>query len=670
MRRYISYFSFFVILISSLFVGCADDTDKYDAVTDGSTWEIISTSELKVPGAVLAVGTGSAIVGADNEYIYKTTNSGLGWSSQILTPSSVRSAFDLYKAGNRIIMCGEMGMIYASTDNGATWTNTSTPQLTTARADLYDIIYPADLSNNPLFISGEKGYLMKSTNQGASWNYCPLNICRRYTNFPVVDTLGDTTWVDTTICMNQAVINFSGGFARNANIVYVLGDSLNTDSEFYIFRSTNGGANWRMIKVALSGYFKDCYMNTDTSGFIIGRSGAIYNIVVRETTATTTYITALGSGYDLNEMEFIDANTGWVVGDGGAIAKTTNAGVNWRRMDIDITGSINDVSFYSATEGWVVGNDASRGTAAIKYTSDGGNTWKFRSYGLGLSLSAVHFVSPTEGWIVGKSGRIAHTTDGGNMWIHQDANTSRTFQDVFFTDNQRGWAVGFSTNTPIDTFMTILYTTDGGEHWTALDGVRGQRLNKVHFVNNQTGWAIGNNGLIIRTSDGGLTWTTQNSNTTAELFGLSVIDANKAFVVGQYGTIIRTTDAGATWTQQNSGTNQTLTGVSFVNATTGYACGSLGTVLKTTDGGANWRALTLPRHSSSVFKTIAFVNSEVGWIAGTFGYILHTCDGGETWYRQLEGFSEDALNDIHILDARHAWIVGDNSVFLKLIPGN
>ena len=63
---------------------------------------------------------------------------------------------------------------------------------------------------------------------------------------------------------------------------------------------------------------------------------------------------------------------------------------------------------------------------------------------------------------------------------------------------------------------------------------------------------------------------------------------------------------------------------------------------------------------------MAFIDAEIGWIAGMFGYIMHTVDGGETWYRQKEGFSEETLNEISILDANHAWIVGNNSIVLEL----
>jgi len=659
-----------LILIATsmlIFNGCTDD-DGIDVPTDGSYWTIMSTEELNVPGAVYPLGHNHAIVGADNEYVYTTTDGGHSWSSISIDPATGRSATDIYFTSARGIMAGERGMLYTTDDDGASWENAASAQLTTDEADLFDIIYPATGEDNPLFIAGAQGYLLRSTDLGVSWEELQMEIWHRDSMFPIIDSLGDTIdIVDTILYATQEMMGFYGGYAVDQNLAYIMCDTFPTDEEMYVFRTTDGGDNWEMLVMSTTGSAKyyDCYFCSDTTGLIFGESGTIHSIEIAGSTVTHSFVSTMEPGQDIKEAQFINSDIGWVVGANGAIAKSTNAGANWARLDVDITGDINDIAFLDLDEGWIVGNDESRGTGAIKSTTDGGATWLFRSYGLGLSLYGLHFIDSEEGWIVGKSGRIAHTTDGGNIWIHQDANISRSLQDVHFTDANHGCVVGFSTNTATDTFATILYTNNGGESWNQVDSLFGHRLNQVEFHDGNTGWAVGNNGLIMFSNDGGATWTTQDAGVSAELFSLDVRSSDEIYAVGQYGTIIHTDDGGATWESMTSGTEQTLTDIDMVNSNTGYICGNMGCVLKTTDGGSSWTSLALPAYSATVYNSVGFINSDVGWIVGKFGYIMHTIDGGETWYRQEEGFSEETLNEIFILDAANAWIIGDASLILK-----
>ena len=65
---------------------------------------------------------------------------------------------------------------------------------------------------------------------------------------------------------------------------------------------------------------------------------------------------------------FVDDSTGWIVGSGGFIKKTTNAG----------------------------------------------NEWILQNSGTTLILKSVQFVDQNTGWICGESGLILKTTNGGS----------------------------------------------------------------------------------------------------------------------------------------------------------------------------------------------------------------------------------------------------------------
>ena len=659
-----------VLLLGMLFItGCSEDEGE-DVMMDGSYWNIINPEELKIPGAVYPLSSGEAIVGAEYEHVYYTNDGGVNWQVRTIDPTNSRGATDIFFSSTCGIMIGTRGMLYTTTDDGITWSDAATPKVSEDTPDLYDIMPTMSGDPNRIWIAGDKGSMLKSVDGGLNWNRDSVGICTNYDSFLVVDTLGDSTWIeDTTICLLQDKIIFWGGYAYNNDLIYALGDTALTDDEIYLFRTQDGGDTWNMLSIALSVPFQDCYFSEETSGLIFGSAGAVYSIEVAESSASISFVTSREAGQDLKEVEFIDENNAWVVGANSIVMRSTNSGTNWSDVDVDITGDIKDIGFLDSDEGWIVGHDESRGTGAIKLTTDGGDTWNFRSYGLGLALFGVHFVDANEGWLVGKSGRIAHTIDGGNIWLHQDANTSKTFRDVYFANSNDGWVVGFSSEGATDTFTTILYTTNGGGQWNSVDSIYGYRLNEVEFFDDQYGWVVGDKGLIMRSEDGGMTWTTQTSGLSVELFDLEVIGQNEAFASGQYGTILHTDDGGVTWNQLNTETTQTLMGIDFVGST-GYACGNLGTILKTENSGSTWEKLDLPKFSGTVFNSIGFINESNGWAVGKFGYILHTIDGGETWYRQNEGFSESTLNDIFILNSNTAWIIGDESTFLELVPGS
>ncbi len=655
-----------VLIVSSIFIfaGCSEDNGD-DVVTDNTYWSLVDVNEIEVPGAIWPLGHNKAVIGADNEHVYLTDDGGHSWDIVTLNPSSERNATDMYFAGSRGIMIGLRGMLYTTTNDGQSWTDAFPAGAPSG--DLEDIITPVTGGDNPLFICGDEGTLLRSLDQGVSWEYIEVLIDTFIEDYAVIDLeTGETLRVvDTTLYATQEKMHFYGGWAPDEDLIYILCDTLQTDEEFYVFRSDAGGdpGSWEMLVIESAVKWYDIYTFDEENGIIIS-DGSIFDIAIGDFTVNISPTDDIEGDKTPGEINFVSPSLGWIIGDDGLVMKSIDGGASWDEIDVDVTGVINDLNFLDEDEGWLVGNDASRNSGAIKVTYDGGETWNFRSYGLGgVNLNGIYFISNMEGWLVGKSGRIAHSTDGGLTWLHQDANTSRSLQDIYFTDENNGWTVGFSYNGAIDTFATILETTDGGGEWIAVDSLYGYRLNKIEFLDASAGLAVGSNGIVLKSTD----WETpKESGVLVELFGLDVVNATTAFASGQTGVIIKTTDGGETWSQLDSGTDQTLMSIDMVNSSVGYACGNLGTVIKTTDGGNNWALLDLPMHSSSVYKSVAFSDTETGWIAGVFGYILHTADGGETWYRQLEGFSEETLNDIFILDSSHAWIVGNGSIVLEL----
>src|SRR5688572_19897165 len=90
------------------------------------------------------------------------------------------------------------------------------------------------------------------------------------------------------------------------------------------------------------------------------------------------YVNPFQYGFTLQDMSFIDNNTGLGVGNNGAIAKTTDGGYNWQYI------------FY-------------------KYVSPANQVTQ-------STFNDVHFVTPGVAYAVGNGGIMIKSTDGGMTW--------------------------------------------------------------------------------------------------------------------------------------------------------------------------------------------------------------------------------------------------------------
>src|SRR5207249_1294373 len=95
----------------------------------------------------------------------------------------------------------------------------------------------------------------------------------------------------------------------------------------------------------------------------------------------------LPQGNDLMGVAFVNATTGWTVGDAGTILTTTNAGSTWTFQTSGTRENLNDVAFASATRGWAVGTGG-----AVLSTTDAGATWTSQASGTTNPLRRVAFV--------------------------------------------------------------------------------------------------------------------------------------------------------------------------------------------------------------------------------------------------------------------------------------
>ena len=344
----------------------------------------------------------SGINGNLSGEVVKTTNGGDSWSN-ILTSRSgyvhfvnANSGFSIY---NDI---GKHG-IKRTSDGGNTWSI---------------VIEGSEYTYVSLdFNTHDKGWLLSqktinsTTNGGVSWNISLGNSSENYT---------------------------SVGFLNN-NTGWILGG---TGSEIMapFFRTSNGGSNWSQnwhdYRWYNSIYKNDSNMYVTFTSYGVGyimRSDEYGNLGVVYYLSSTTF-------YGIN---FINKYTGYVVGTGNKILKTTDIGQNWNIQTSPSLQNNYSVYFTDSLKGWIVGERENYTYGDILKTSNGGINWSVQMQ-INTYLKDIKFVNKNTGWIVGGRGTILYTTNGGNNWNYYHKITGIDFERIYFKDNNTGWFLGMS----------------------------------------------------------------------------------------------------------------------------------------------------------------------------------------------------------------------------------
>ncbi|MCX7878798.1 MAG: YCF48-related protein, partial [Ignavibacteria bacterium] len=289
-------------------------------------------------------------------------------------------------------------------------------------------------------------------------------------------------------------------------------------------------------------------------------------------------------GPGLFDVQFINQHTGWVIGSGSTILKTTNGGLNWFTQPSNLSA--------------------------------------------GKNLHGLSMLNANTGYMVGWFETILKTTNGGDNWLvlsDGPVGQGNSWTDASFINTQTGWICG-----PLG---VVKKTTNGGLNWDSLNA--GGTLRNIVFVNALTGWVAGDGGYIRRSTDGGLSWQFQFPAAGPDFWtnALHFINPFTGWAIGYEGHIYRTTNAGNNWERL---TPTLAICIHFVNQHTGWAGGNMGRMYKSTDGGLNWYQQTIP---SLAFSTgFSFINDSVGW-ATVGGRIIHTSNGGT--YVNVEPISNE-----------------------------
>ncbi|MBL7129425.1 MAG: T9SS type A sorting domain-containing protein [Ignavibacteria bacterium] len=311
----------------------------------------------------------------------------------------------------------------------------------------------------------------------------------------------------------------------------------------------------------------------------------------------------------LRDVYFINANTGWVVGDTTAVFKTTNGGLNWTKQYIYyiIDTKIYSVKFINANTGFAAGGQHSgfyeffyayifkTTNGGINWNtlySNGGSSWHFNEI---LPFDESTIFATTEGTTGFESrGGVFKSTNGGlsfDMSVSYGQSNS-----VSFINPQTGWASAFYWDDVGTKITYILKTTNAGTNWNQQfrdSNDYTSPIPEIQFVNENTGFAIGGYNppgtRFYKTTNGGTNWSTTDYP-HAKSSTLFFLDQYTGWIGGGWwGTdtsvIDYTSNGGLSWIPQKKNFYTRVNSLYFINSLTGWAALHNGNIMKTTTGG-------------------------------------------------------------------------------------
>jgi len=318
----------------------------------------------------------------------------------------------------------------------------------------------------------------------------------------------------------------------------------NGNNTVSVYETSDGAQTWQMkgTFITNSGTLQDVSFLNPEMGWCAGNLTDSTPVILRTTNGGNNWIiynNNMSAGTmrnPLRQIQFVNASTGWVLGD--SIYKSTDGGATW---NVDALFPLNPlraqvhyikIQFVDSLTGWIARNDW------LTYrTTDGGATWGVaHTADSAVTLTVAKAVNGEillEMGLVSDSAYEFRVLGGGTSF--QDfplssitiggGNTPTTPKYFSFTDAQHGWFA--------DDNADFYATTDAGNSWRyAGTPVGDVPLEGLLYITDSTGWLLqgGLNPAIIHISDTMLDGTFNPVRNT--LYAMTFLGDSSGWAVG------------------------------------------------------------------------------------------------------------------------------------------
>ncbi len=550
---------------------------------------------------------------------------------------------------------GEYGAFLKTTDGGQNFTVNN-------KGGWANRTYPGQLINwhsnnvwwsdqdNAILVGSNAAGILKTTNGGVSF--------------------------DTITVLPTGTATANGIHFVNQSLGFVCGNTA-----WGLWKTTDGGSTWSQLTGLTSGNYYDVYASDASNILAFSDQSRVYKSTDGGASWAMTQFPGINS--NLWDAEFVNSDTGYVIGSSGLFKYTTNGGASWQGnnptdrtlytlevngTDVIVGGFPSDSLYRSNNFGttWQPINCVGSGDYFLWYTDgidkigstivtvgaygtilksiDDGHTWVSLSHKVSdASFTYTLYVNPASKKIISQGyqqttpGSVFYSNNSGQTWntgnfIGSEFNRMRRIQML---NDDFGYAVG--------DYGKFWKTTDSGINFDSIPvppAGNFQFMNDLEFFNQDVGWVVGGipgtfqNSFIAKTTNGGASWIDQTPSPNPMRFFIDIdmVDTSLGyFVSSNVGEIYKTTNGGTNWIPMIvPGASSNFINVKAFDANNLYATSYLGSFFKTTDGGANWAEIIPPVRSNGIFNAY-WLDKNNGLMVGTLGLIEKTSDGGQTW---------------------------------------
>ncbi|MBQ4804369.1 T9SS type A sorting domain-containing protein [Aquimarina sp. MMG015] len=509
-------------------IGVLKSTDHGESwQTTGLNYEVKRTRQ--IAHLLIDPNNTNTIFATTDRGIYKSTDAGANW---VVKTATARFNDIMYKEGSTSTLFATNGSstnFYISTDNGETWTTSSTGLTNGGRFDI------ATTASNPEFLMGmNNGTIYRSTDGGTSWS-----------------TVSSPATLSTQGGYNQTILIAPD----DANLVIVGG----VDG----WRSTDGGSSWEKY---LDGYWVPgtpfFYVHSDHHDleFLPGSSTEVFS--------------ANDGGLFVGNIR---TNDPWLdLSSGLSITQYYKVAGTPQNADFLLAGAQdNDITQYNGID-WINRNYGSDGVEAL---------WNYSDSNVAYTCSQVGYVErTTDGWATRTT--ALNTPRGARfVWpLEIDPTDPNTiyggFGNIYSSSNSGDDWTNMNSPGGAPTAITIapsnnqvLYVTDGNGVYTTANGGTDWNTLTLPVAGNVTSIAVNSTDpteLYIcygRYNDGNKVFRSNNSGTTWENISgtLPNVPMHKIlFLTGGDGDLFLGSDIGV-FHRNNTGTDWQIYGQGLPN---------------------------------------------------------------------------------------------------------
>lgn len=306
------------------------------------------------------------------------------------------------------------------------------------------------------WVAGEYGTLLKTTSSGNQWDKNSVTPVRNRDFHDIYFADPDTGWIAADA--GNLLITSDGGLSwdvpssattEDFNSVYFIDNKTGwiaaDDGE--IWKATKGGYNLNQQQSGTNQNLTSIQFINPESGWVTGEDILLYTDdagenweQIYQAEESVEFVTA---HFENSEIGWIALNNQEVVGGAAEVWYTEDGGNTFETQFSDEDLEIEDMQFADAQSAWLVGEGSGfGGTGSAWSTDDGGQSWEQQKSSDLYAFVSVAFADDDHGWILERFlDRVFYTEDGGQTWSESKLPTDG-IQNIYAFDSGTAWAIG------------------------------------------------------------------------------------------------------------------------------------------------------------------------------------------------------------------------------------